>query len=110
MVSTSDAWKWVVLIGAASALGLLFLRWARAKFAGALVRSIMADRPRPQYYGFVYRLRELYFKDPFRYLSMIWSDQGEWFVRQLWREVGWQTARLKTAPAGTVPDEGFSVH
>jgi len=109
-VRTGDAWKWAALIVTAGALILLFLRWVRRKLAGALVRSIMANRPRPQYYGFVYRLRELYFKDPFRYLSMIWSDEGEWFVRQLWREVGWQTAHAKAGESGTVPDEGFSVY
>ena len=107
---TGDAWKWAALIVAGGALVLLFLRWARRKIAAALVGSIAAGMPRPQYRAFLHRLRELYFKDPFRYLSMIWSDEGEWFARQLWREVGWQTARLKTLEHGTLPDDGFSVH
>lgn len=106
----AQTWEWAILIVATGALALLLLRWARAKFLGALFRSLLANRPRPQYRAFVYRLRELYFKDPFRYLSMIWSDQGEWFVRQLWRETGWQTARLKSDQHGTLPDDGFALH
>jgi hypothetical protein len=109
-VSTGDAGKWAVLIVAAGALALLFLRSARRKIAGALIGSILARRPRLQHAAFVYRLRDLYFKDPFRYLSMMWGHEGEWFVRQLWRETGWQTARLKTEQHGALPDDGFSVH
>jgi hypothetical protein len=98
----------------------------RRLFWGSMTKDIAASRTRAQHPAFVVHLRELVFKDPFRFIDMLCSKESEWFVRKMWQEVGDKVARVgmtrippESAPAPTdalaqshpirLSDEGMAV-
>lgn len=91
---------------AATALLLLALGMALAAFVRSVRRSILAGMPRQQQLAFVYRLRDLVFADPHRYMTMLLSEDRHWFVRTLFQECKAFAPRL---PAGGSPVEAMTV-
>ncbi len=53
-----------------------------------MIKRIAAQLSRMQHSIFVCRLRDLVFQDPFRFMYMLCSKDGQWFVRKLWQEAG----------------------
>ncbi|HEY2588053.1 MAG TPA: hypothetical protein VGI81_20085 [Tepidisphaeraceae bacterium] len=77
--------------------GVLFLRaWLGRK----IVSGYAARLTRAQHTVFEHRLREMIFKDPFRYTNMLCSKEALWFVRKLWEETGDACARA-SSPGGS---------
>jgi hypothetical protein len=72
---------------AAIALWLGF-RFLKRRLRRAMMRYLSGRVSRMQHNAFVRRLRDLVFQDPFRFMNMLCSKEGEWFVRKLWQEVG----------------------
>jgi hypothetical protein len=116
-------WPPFAIFGAAAVLAALGLRNLLRSIRKGWINRIV----RTQHNLFVLRLRDLVFRDPCRYLSMLLGDQGEWFARKLWQETGDSCARV-SLPGGSVgldrfmgpdvpdphplhlPDMGMAVH
>lgn len=58
-----------------------------------IVENFSRRLTRLQHSAFEIRLRELIFRDPFRYMNMLCSKEAEWFVTKLWEETGDVCAR-----------------
>jgi hypothetical protein len=65
-----------------------------------IVSDVAARLTRAQHSAFEARLREMIFKDPFRYTNMLCSKEAIWFVRTLWEETGDACAR-PSLPGGS---------
>ena len=76
----------------AGKIGLYFLR---RKFSRMTVVRARQRLVRAQHGGFVVRLRDLVFSDPFRFMNMLCSRESDWFVRGLWKEEGDKWARVR---------------
>jgi len=86
-----------VVLAVVVGLRALGVKMRRMRVESAARRVI-----RVQHQGFVARLRELVFSDPFRYMNMLCSKESEWFVRGLWKEEGdkWARVRISGGPEG----------
>jgi hypothetical protein len=86
--------SWALLVFA------LWLAWLalRPLLVRKLSAMILANPPRPQRIGFVYRLRDTFFNDPSRCMNLLCSPEGPAWLHQAWREAH---ARFTTDPPPT---------
>lgn len=84
------------------------LRLLRRWIGGALLRSVMADRPRLQHVLFVRVLRDFVFKNPSGARKMLCSQNADVVVRKLWDDR--KPPPIQRLGGPSLPADGLSVH
>ena len=62
---------------------VLALLWIASRLLQALKRHILCGMPNVQSVAFVHELRDLVFRNPVAFMSRLWADDRQAFVRQL---------------------------
>jgi len=85
---------------------VLVFSWLARRLGHAVLKNVSSSMPRTQSVLFVYRLRDLIFSDPFRFMSRLCAEDRQAFVQRLWVEGGWKVARARqvTEPADPAMD------